>query len=71
MTLLVNKVGKLEGHVLPEPKMGFELVIKRTGHFLLHKDSLKDYPANLLDYLSNKRGYSIHNCKDHLLICKG
>lgn len=70
MTLLVNKVGQLEGHTLPEPKMVFELVIKRTGHFFLHKDSLEDYPANFLYYLRAK-GYTILDCKNHLMICKG
>lgn len=68
MTLIVNNIGKLQDHPLPEPKMGFELVIKRTGHFFLHKDSLEDYPANFLDNLRNK-GYTIYNGKDHLKIC--
>lgn len=70
MTLLVNKVGQLEGHTLPEPKMVFELVIRRTGHFFLHKDSLPDYPANFLDTLRNK-GYRLYDLKDHVKICKG
>ena len=70
MTLLVNKVGQLEGHTLPEPKMVFELVIKRTGHFFLHKDSLPDYPANFLDTLRNK-GYRLYDLKDHIKVCKG
>ena len=68
MTMTVDNTGRLEGIVLPEPKMVFELVIRRTGHFFLHKDSLPDYPANFLDTLRNK-GYTIYNGKDHLKIC--
>lgn len=68
MTLIVTNTGQLEGHTLPEPKMVFELVIRRNGHFFLHKDSLPYYPANFLDNLRNK-GYTIYNGKDHLKIC--
>ena len=70
MTLIVTNTGQLEGNVLPEPKMGFELVIKRTGHFFLHKDSLPFYPANFLDTLRNK-GYRLFDLKDHVKVCKG
>ena len=69
MTLLLNNIGKLQDHPLPEPKMGFELVIKRTGHFFLHNDSLEYYPANFLSYLRGK-GYTILDCKNHLMICR-
>ena len=69
MTLIVTNTGQLEGNVLPEPKMVFELVIKRTGHFFLHKDSLEYYPANFLSYLRGK-GYTILDCKNHLMICR-
>ena len=70
MTLIVTNTGQLEGHTLPEPKMVFELVIRRNGHFFLHKDSLPDYPANFLDTLRNK-GYRLFDLKDHVKVCKG